>query len=75
MAHCDACMCKHFENGGPGHCPYRCLHSNGEVAKYPQFNGWDPVYFATKSKNVRDIMAYRASKASPPARVDLETWK
>jgi hypothetical protein len=75
MAHCDACMCKHFENGGPGQCPYRCLHSNGEVAKWPQFNGWDPVYFATKSKNVRDIMAYRASKASQPARVDLDTWK
>jgi hypothetical protein len=44
MNFCTGCRCKHLEPGGPGVCPWRKTDTAGKPIKYPQFNGWDPVY-------------------------------
>jgi hypothetical protein len=75
MNFCTGCRCKHLESGGPGVCPWRKTDTAGKPIKYPQFNGWDPVYFATKGQHIRDIMANRASRVKDPkAKMDLPKW-
>jgi hypothetical protein len=75
MNFCTGCRCKHLEPGGPGVCPWRKTDTSGKPIKYPQFNGWDPVYFATKGQHIRDIMANRASRVKDPkAKMDLPKW-
>jgi hypothetical protein len=45
MNFCTGCRCKHLEPGGPGVCPWRKTDTAGKpIIKYPQYNGWDPVY-------------------------------
>jgi hypothetical protein len=66
LVFCEGCRCKHTEVAGFGHCPFRRTDSKGKVIAFMQYNGWDPAYWATKSKLVRDIILRRTQNIKDP---------